>query len=84
MRSHFCAAACLFAAGAHAATVSNLQANKGSLMGGTYLTINGDGFFRSGQEGSTRVCVMRGVAVGGGRNAVAPGRSRAPPRRPCA
>jgi len=37
------------------ATIQALSVSRGSVAGGTYVTIFGDGFFRSGQDGSTRV-----------------------------
>jgi hypothetical protein len=36
-----------------AAQVLGVQASRGSLMGGTYLTIWGNGFSRGGVEGET-------------------------------
>jgi hypothetical protein len=39
---------------AQAATINDVQPNKGSLSGGTYVTIWGDGFYRNGQDGTTR------------------------------
>jgi hypothetical protein len=40
---------------ASAATVYGVQPTRGSLAGGTYLTVWGTGFARSGREGKTRV-----------------------------
>jgi hypothetical protein len=37
------------------ATVYGIQPNRGSIAGGTYLTVWGTGFARSGREGKTRV-----------------------------
>jgi hypothetical protein len=37
------------------ATIYGIQPNRGSIAGGTYLTVWGTGFARSGREGKTRV-----------------------------
>ncbi len=41
--------------GAEAATVTGLQPTRGSVMGGTYLTVWGAGFNRNGRDGKTIV-----------------------------
>ena len=63
MRHSLTVTAALCAA-ARAATINDVQPNKGSLAGGTYVTIWGDGFFRNGQDGTTR-----GACAGRGREA---------------
>lgn len=45
----------LLATAARGQSISAVSANRGSLEGGTYTTIWGDGFNRNGQDGSTRV-----------------------------
>ena len=41
----------------HTARILAIVSDRGSLGGGTYVTIFGDGFQRDGQDGTTRVCV---------------------------
>ncbi len=40
---------------ASGATVSSIMAPRGSMMGGTYITVWGSGFSRNGKEGQTLV-----------------------------
>jgi hypothetical protein len=49
------AGAAFLAPRAGAAAVFGVQAPRGSMAGGTYLTVWGSGFNRDGREGETRV-----------------------------